>query len=116
VYHIKCKGTKDEKGNRIECNEDYIGKTERILHFRLREHKGEASASGDSAIHRHHLSTGHEIDFDGVKILDTADNNYKLQYKELMHIDKRKPSLNCQLNKQDTYRINTYIIGSKKKL
>jgi len=116
VYHIRCKGGTDSEGRRIECNEDYIGKTERILHFRLREHRGEASASNESAVHKHQEETGHEIDFENVEILDRADNDFKLQYKELMHIDKRKPTLNQQLNKQDSYRINTYIIGSKKKL
>jgi len=29
VYHIKCS----------ECNEDYIGKTERILSYRIKEHQ-----------------------------------------------------------------------------
>ena len=106
LYHIKCK----------DCDADYIGKTERILHYRVREHKGESSSNVDSAIHQHHIQTQHKIDFDNIKIIDRADNDIKLQYKEILHIDKRKPILNKQLNSNDSYRINTYIIGSKKKL
>ena len=56
------------------------------------------------------------MDLDNIKIIDRADNDIKLQYKEILHIDKRKPILNKQLNSNDSYRINTYIIGSKKKL
>ena len=106
IYHIKCK----------DCQSDYIGKTERILHYRVREHKGESSNKEESAIHKHHLETKHAIDFDNVKIIDRADNDFKLQYKEVLQIDKRKPVLNKQLNSSDSYRINTYIIGSRKRL
>ena len=106
LYHIKCK----------DCDADYIVKTERILHYRVREHKGESSSNVDSAIHQQHIQTQHKIDFDNIKIIDRADNDIKLQYKEILHIDKRKPILNKQLNSNDSYRINTYIIGSKKKL
>ena len=112
VYHIRCK----------ECPENYIGKTERKFAYRLKEHSTSThvnSKSGvkpeDSAIHAHHLKTSHEIDFEGAKILDRADSDRKLQVKELLHIDKRKPSLNKQLNSQSEFRINVNIIGSKKK-
>ncbi len=100
VYHIKCK----------DCGADYIGKTERILFYRLKEHKTQKS----SALCQHQQSTGHKIDFENVQILDRADSDRKLQLKELLHIDKRKPSLNVQLNSQSQYRICVNIIGSSK--
>ena len=100
VYHIKCK----------DCSADYIGKTKRTLAYRIREH----SRMTTSNVYKHHLDTGHHIDYDGVKIIDRADNDRKLQIKEILHIDRRNPSLNKQLNLQDEFRIFTNICGSKK--
>ena len=99
IYQIKCK----------EFQASYIGKTERILFHRVEEHKGKS----DSAIHEHHLVTSHMIDFEKVEIIDRADSDFKLQFKEILQIDKRKPTLNKQLNSSDSYRIKTYMIGSK---
>ena len=42
-YHVKC----------YECDADFIGKTERILFYRIPEHKGESSNKIDSTIHQH---------------------------------------------------------------
>ena len=102
--HIGCK----------ECKEDYIGKTERIFHYRIQEHQRSPKTGETSSIHQHHLKTGHIIDFKGAKILDRADTDRKLQLKELLHIDKRQPSLNKQLISQSEFRINVNIIGSRK--
>ena len=60
----------------------------------------------DLAFHQQHIQTQHKIDFDNIKIKDRADNDIKLQYKEIVHINKRKPILNKQLNSNDSYRIN----------
>ena len=62
----------------------------------------------------HHLETGHIIDYNSTKILDRADSDRKLQIKELLHIDQKKPTLNIQLNSQSEFRINVNIIGTKK--
>ena len=105
VYHIRCK----------DCSEDYIGKTERIFAYRIKEHSRSVKSGEGSAIHAHHTATGHTIDFKGAKILDRADTDRKLQIKELLHIDKNKPTLNKQLNSQSEFRINVNIIGTKKK-
>jgi hypothetical protein len=48
------------------------------------------------------------------RILDRADSDRKLQIKELLHIDQKKPTLNIQLNSQSEFRINVNIIGTKK--
>ena len=45
-----------------------------------------------------------------------AENDFKLQLKEILQIEKRKPSLNKQLNSNDLYRIKTFIIGSRKNI
>jgi hypothetical protein len=97
VYKIKC----------ATCNVEYIGKTERILGIRLNEHqKLENSAC------KQHLNDnpGHQLDYNNVEILDTASNNDKIRIKELLHILKRKPAMNKQLNAQSSYEIKTLII------
>ena len=53
------------------------------------------------------------IDLEKVKIIDRADSDFKLQFKEILQIDIRKPTLNKQSNSSDSYRIKTYMIGSK---
>ena len=52
-------------------------------------------------------NVGHEIDYDGIEIIDRKDNNMKLQVKELLHILKLKPTLNKQLNAQSSFYIKT---------
>ena len=61
VYHIK----------RLHYNAYYIGKTERILCYRLHEHEKMAS----SVCHQHELKTGHKMDYENVTILDSADSS-----------------------------------------
>ena len=56
------------------------------------------------AVYEHHEITGHKIDFDGIKILDRADSDSKIQVKDILHIDKKKPSLNTQINSQTEFR------------
>ncbi len=65
----------------------------------------------NSAVYNHHLETGHIIGYNNTKILDRADSDRKLQIKELLHIDQKKPTLNIQLNSQSEFRINVNIIG-----
>ena len=108
VYHIKCK----------ECKENYIGKTERILSYRIKEHqspKKDKKGNYESSVYAHHAKTGHVIDWEGIEILDRADSDPKLRVKEILHIDKKKPSLNIQVNSQTEFRLNVNIVGSKKK-
>ena len=77
----------------------------RILSYRIREH-GRSS----SAVKQHSMATGHEIDYKNVEIIDRADTDRKLRIKELLHILKRKPTLNKQLNSQSDFEIKTLII------
>ena len=89
------------------CGDEYIGKTERILCHRLKEHRENVA----SACHLHvKANKGHLIGFDKVKVLDTATTDTKLRVKELLHILNRKPELNKQLGSQSSYEINTLLI------
>ena len=53
-----------------------------------------------SHVYEHHHTTGHEIDFDNVEILDRADSIRKLELKEMLYIRKMKPTLNKQMESE----------------
>ena len=114
VYKIKCE----------TCGECYIGKCERILLHRIKEH----NYNGQDNKRKTALSThkekypGHVIDANNIEIIDRADTNFKLMLKEMLHINKLKPSLNTQhaaSYKQKTgddmfkSQLNTIIIARK---
>ena len=109
VYKFKCPG----------CNCSYIGKTERTLFERTREHAYENNNKDQSAIYEHIRSCpcyNHIIDMfnildnnvnyktfnisqirDNTTILERADNWNILLFKEALMIKRHKPSLNCGL-------------------
>ena len=89
VYSINC----------AECNDFYVGKTSRCLIRRINEHKtGLGTEEYKSALFKHSRSTGHRIDYENVTILDTASSDNKLLLKEMLHINRLKPTLNKQKN------------------
>jgi predicted GIY-YIG superfamily endonuclease len=108
VYRIKCE----------TCGQEYIGKTERILAHRIKEHNNPKS---ESAIQTHKKENPtHQINASNIEILDKADNNFKLMLKEMLHINTHKPELNTQhaasYKKQKNkdmfiHQLNTIIIA-----
>ena len=101
VYRIKC--------SKEGCNDTYIGKTQRILCHRIKEHQSQKS----SACKQHEEKcAGHLMDYENIEILDQAESNFKLEMKELLHIVQQKPSLNRQLNAQSKFNIRTLIIAA----
>ena len=97
VYKINC----------ITCGAEYIGKTERILKYRLKEHQNDKK----SACHDHITKNPtHQIDYVNVEIIDRANSDFKLRMKELLCILARKPELNKQLNSQSKFEVNTILI------
>jgi hypothetical protein len=97
VYSLKC----------ATCGATYIGKTERILCHRLKEHR----TSKTSACAQHvESNSGHQIDYGKVEILDSATSDNMLRIKELLHILSRRPELNKQLGCQSSYEIKTLLI------
>ncbi len=84
IYKIPCN----------TCGKCYIGKTMRILTHRINEHN---NVNKESAIQTHKREfPSHNIDANNIRIIDKADNNYKLLLKEMMHISLEKPELNIQ--------------------
>ena len=53
-----------------------------------------------SHVNEHHSLSGHEIDFNGVEILDRANTIKKLELKEMLYIRKFNPTLNKQLESE----------------
>jgi hypothetical protein len=94
VYKLKCK----------DCEASYIGKTQRILSIRIDEHEKRT----DSACYQHAEVLNHQIDYEN--ITDSANSDMKLQIKELLHILRRKPSINKQLNAQSEFDIKTILV------
>jgi len=103
VYSLKCE----------TCQAEYIGKTERVLYHRLREHQKLKS----SACMQHVADNpNHSFDYKKVEIVDTADTDMKLRIKELLHILSRRPELNKQLGSQSSFEIKTLIIQAHPQL
>ena len=80
IYKIDCK----------TCEGTYIGETARTLGKRLEEHKKLTS----SAVKEHQESTGHDIDWENVKIVGKEEHWMKRKIKEAITIRREKPSLN----------------------
>ena len=100
IYEVKCS----------TCGATYIGKTERILYYRIREHQDEKKSKTSACKLHIKANPGHRVDFENVEILDSADNDLKLRIKELLHILTRKPELNKQLGSQSSFEIKTLLI------
>jgi len=86
VYHVKCSN----------FNADYIGKTSRQVKRRFEEDKSgtQKDETYDSARFDHEKTFNHKIDYENFKILNRATSDRMVLIKEMLHIDKLKPSLN----------------------
>ena len=78
------------------CKKFYIGQCDRILGLRLQENcrKTTPKTPNKNAPYIHSEVTGHEIDYNGILIIDRADSKFKLGIKETLHIIESKPELN----------------------
>ena len=78
-----------------DCDDCYIGKTKRRLHFRKTEHfKALTSNSHSSAIAAHMTQTGHRIKWDHFDILATGQFDIHCKIRETLLIRNLKPALN----------------------
>ena len=75
VYKIKC----------AECSEFYIGKTERRLCQRIKEHM----TSPNSALRKHSMEAGHRIDFQSPSVLARDNLSIRLLTKESLFIKEQ---------------------------
>ena len=85
IYRINC----------LSCNAFYIGKTERRLGDRIKEHVGALHKPNlRSAAADHCLASGHDMDWANISVIDSDPIRSRLLAKETIAIKKLKPSLN----------------------
>ena len=108
MYRINCSN----------CKSFYIGKTERILGNRLKEHcrKPSAKTPNTNAPYKHSDQTGHTIDYEGIEIIDRADSNFKLCIKETLHIIESKPDLNTLCKNEFDFKNINFLNFRKEKI
>ena len=78
IYQIECQ----------DCDQSYIGETERNLHKRLKEHKRESSPVGEHLAHSHHC-----FKEENVNVLDKDSRWFQRGVKEAIHIAANNPTL-----------------------
>ena len=81
-------------------------KTESILSQRVNEHQKQDS----SACKQHITAINICFYFDGIKILDSAENNIQQQIKELLNRFEHKTILNKKFVSQSKFEENILII------
>ena len=86
VYQVNCK----------QCDASYIGQTGRHLYERIKEHCSavEKGYTRQSGIAEHAYEKHHDIDWDGVQILDQESDHAKRLVCEALHIRISNPSMN----------------------
>ena len=71
-----------------------IRKTKRILRHPIKEHIRKASFKKSACFIQTIKFSDHEIDYEGVDLIDSASSDRKLKVKELLHILKKQLELN----------------------
>ena len=98
VYHIKCK----------ECPSSYVGESARPLKARMDEHHRPSSPVGE-----HAANSKHDIDWDGVKVLDKEANWFRRGVKEAIQIKRTTSDLNRDRGRHQLHRGFNSIIRSR---
>ena len=93
IYQINCD----------DCQEFYIGMTNRRLETRIREHK----TNENNALFKHSFLTDHNIIFSNPKILTKDNNTFRLQIKETLKIKEHcaYSSLNANIG---SFKLNLW--------
>ena len=73
IYRYKC--------GRVDCEEEYIGESDRIFAERFREHMRASSST-----HDHFNITGHEVSLDNFSIMGREDQSIARAIRETMLI------------------------------
>ena len=82
------------KGDRVDCDDEYIGESARNFEERLKEH-----LKAPSPIYDHHNTSGHDVTIDNFTILGREDQNLLRTIKEALYIRANNPSLNRNIGK-----------------
>lgn len=98
IYKIEC----------TECDVSYVGQTKRMVKTRMKEHRNQINRNveNQSVITIHRNSTGHEFDWQNIKILDLEKSYSKRCVSEMIHIKLQKNPINVM---SDTDRLKPYF-------
>ena len=107
--------------NKLSCKEGdaiYVGETGRQVSHRMAEHQRDIRLKKPlSKVFEHVRSTGHEFDFEGLKILDKSSNVGVRKQLESIHSSLQGQTINRRLNINSTYdgiinlikKLKTYV-------
>ena len=84
VYHIPCN----------DCEDDYIGETERSLKARFGEHGRPSTVTSEVSKHIHAATPKHSIELDNTDVLAVEPRWFERGVKEAIYIRAFSPSLN----------------------
>ena len=86
------------KINSANCETSYVGQAGRLLKTRINEHRSRINrnSSQHSVITEHRVNTGHDFNWNGVKIVDEEKSLNKRLVSVMIFIYKQKQSLNLQ--------------------
>jgi len=114
LVHAKDKLDQDQQSNVVyqipcaACSASYIGQTTRRLEVRMKEHRTacEKRQVEKSATAAHCIQTGHQMDFNNVRIIDRARNASELLVREAIAVQNSQNNINSndglQLSQQWT--------------
>lgn len=101
VYEIRC----------LDCQGCYIGQTSRNLGGRITSHKSDIRRQVVScALAKHQVESGHRIDLENVKILDTERNLFKRTFIEMIRISQKQNAINSKKDIDNLSSIYTYLL------
>ncbi|EZA51854.1 hypothetical protein X777_09608, partial [Ooceraea biroi] len=88
VYRIACN----------DCDASYVGQTKRKLNTRVKEHRRDINkkSGSPSVISAHKLESGHDFNWNDVKILDEERSYNKRLVSEMINIKRQLNPLNSQ--------------------
>jgi hypothetical protein len=97
VYQLKCS----------ECDEDYVGETERKLQKRVSEHHKHSSPFGE-----HLLEHSHHLENDNIRVLDREQRWFQRGVKEAIYINALTLILNRDWGRHQLPATYTSLIHS----
>ena len=99
IYWYKCGGT--------ECDDEYIGESDRTFEERYKEH-----LKAPSPISEHHNATGHTTSVENFKIIGREGHGMARTIKEAIYIRVNSPILNRNVGKYNLPHIWDKVLFS----
>ena len=103
IYRFRC--------GRVDCEEEYIGESDRTYAERFREHM-----KAPSPINDHHNTTGHEVSLNNFSIVGREDQNIARTIKEAILIRVKDPSPNRNIGKYQLPHIWDEVLAKSSEL